>query len=168
MGIRFPRLKTLVLFVATGMLATLGVTVTATPASAGPIGSCASLRSFTLVFRTGADDLRGNSEVIPFLRTTSGDVELQHVWGGFANNSSNSRTVTFINPNWAVNSCTVTGARLRMISHSEWYESPDNWNMDGFSLYGYTSTGSYRYYMSASGTPLKRFTNTDQWWSMLG
>ena len=81
---------------------------------------------------------------------------------------SDTRTVTFINPNWAVNSCTVTGARLRMISHSEWYETPDNWNMDGFSLYGYTSTGSYRYYMSASGTPLKRFTNTDQWWSMLG
>ncbi|HEY0698504.1 MAG TPA: hypothetical protein VGD43_11920 [Micromonospora sp.] len=162
------RLRTAALLLAASLLTSLGLVSVAAPASAGPIGACTQLRSFTLVFQTGGDDLRGNSEVIPWLTTTSGDVELQHVGGGFAGWSTNVRTVTYYNTNWSVSSCSVTGVKLRMISHPEWYETPDNWNMDGFALYGYSSTGSYSYYVSATGSPLKRFTNTDQWWSKLG
>lgn len=147
-----------------GVLFFLSVVVCSVSIHAGPIGSCAKLRSFTLNFRTGGDDLRGNSEVIVWLLTTSGSVELQHVWGGFGNNSSHSRTVTFQNPNWNVDSCSVTGVKVRMVSHPAWHETADNWNMDGFAIHGYSESGDYKYYLEANGAPVKRFTGSDQWW----
>jgi len=162
-------LKRAALLLATTILAAGAVGVAAAPASAGPIGSCKDLRSFVLDFRTGGDDLRNNSEVIIWLTTTSGStVELQHVWGPFGNHSSTSRNVTFQNPNWTVNSCTVTGAKLRMVSHPEWHQTADNWNMDGFALYGYSATGAYAYHVSATGAPVKRFTGSDPWWTVVG
>ncbi|MGW0436440.1 hypothetical protein ACWDV4_28310 [Micromonospora sp. NPDC003197] len=161
-------LRRAALLLATSILAIGAVGVAAAPASAGPIGSCKNLRSFVLEFRTGGDDLRYNSEVITWLTTTSGTVELQHVWGTFGGNSSTSRNVTFLNPNWTVNSCTVTGVQLRMVSHPEWYETADNWNMDGFALYGYSATGAYGYHVSAVGAPVKRFTGSDQWLTIPG
>lgn len=156
-------LKRLSVLATATVLAAVGVGVTAAPASAGPIGPCTSLRSFNLEFRTGGDDLRGNSEVIVWLRTTSGTMELQHVWGRFADHTSTSRLVTFQNPNWAVNSCTITGVSVRMASHPEWHETADNWNMDGFALQGYSSTGAYGYSLSRNSAN-KRFTAGSPWW----
>lgn len=138
--------------------------VTSFGVQAGRIGPCANLRSFNLDFRTGGDDLRGNSEVIVWLTTTSGDVELQHIGGGFGNNSTNFRVVPLLNPNWHVDSCSVTGVKIRMVSHNSWTETDDNWNMDGFSLYGYSDDGNFSYFLSAFGAPVKRFTGSDQWW----
>jgi hypothetical protein len=156
------------MLLATAGLMAGSVVGLSSPANAGPIGSCKSLRSFTLDFRTGGDDLRGNSEVIVWLTTKSNlDIELQHVWGGFGNNTSNSRTVTFQNPNWAINSCMVTGVKIRMVSHPDIFQTADNWNMDGFALYGYSDTGAYSYQISDS-TAFKRFTDSNQWWSKLG
>ena len=135
---------------------------------AGPIGPCERLRSFTLLFFTGGDDLRNNSEVIIWLKTNQGDVELQHVWGSFGNNSSNMRTVTFQNPNWNIDSCSVQGVKMRMVSHPSWPETDDNWNMDGFSLHGYAENGGFKYFISANGAPIKRFTGSSQWWEHNG
>lgn len=134
------------------------------PVHAGAIGSCAKLRSFFLNFQTGGDDLRSNSEVIIWLMTNTGDVELQHVWGGFGNNSTNYRVVTLQNANWDVNSCSVTGIKMRMISHNSWTETDDNWNMDGIVVNGYSDQGEYKYTFSANGSPVKRFTGSSQWW----
>jgi len=136
-------------------------------AHVGPVGPCSTLRSFNLEFRTGGDDLRDNSEVIVWLRTTNGDVELRHVWGRFADHSSNSKLVTFQNANWGANSCSITGVSIRMVSHPEWHESTGNWNMDGFAVQGYSSTGAYRYSLSRS-TANKRFTGSSPWWHTTG
>ncbi|MFE4372442.1 hypothetical protein ACFRMN_30250 [Streptomyces sp. NPDC056835] len=151
----------------TGLLATLGLIATGSPASAGPI-ACNNMNSFTLVFRTGGDDLRGNSEVMPYLTTRFGDVELGHFNGGFGNNSTSTKVVGLANLNWTVNSCDVTGLKLRMVSHNGAFQTDDNWNMDAVTMYGYGNNGAYSYYFNASGAPLKRFTGSSQWWSMLG
>ena len=165
---RVSALRRAVLLITGAMLAATVIGGAASPAAAQPVGTCKNLRSFVLDFRTGGDDLRGNSEVIVWLMTTAGDVELQHVWGAFGNHSSNSRSVTFQNPNWTVNACTVSGVKIRMISHPGAFEHDDNWNMDGFTIFGYSGTGAYAYYLSATGTPVKRFTGSDPWWSTTG
>lgn len=136
----------------------------ANTANAGRIGSCGKLRSFLLNFQTGGDDLRGDSELVIWLMTTSGDVELQHVWGRFGNDSTNSRVVALQNPNWDVDSCSVTGVKMRMISHPLWPEADDNWIMDGFMLNGYSGTGKYKYTLSANGNPVKHFNGSSPWW----
>lgn len=133
-------------------------------ASAGPVGSCAKLRSFFLNFQTGGDDLRANSELAIYLMTTNGDVALQHVEGGFPNNSTNYRMVSLQNPNWDVDSCSVTGVKIKLISRPAWPETDDNWNLDGFFINGYSEQGEYKYSLSATGSPLKRFTASSPWW----
>jgi hypothetical protein len=153
--------------VVVGALAVGAMTAVVPSAAASPVGPCGNLRSFTVDFRTGGDDLRGNSEVIPFLTTTSGDVELQHIQGPFAGNSTNSRTVGLLNPNWTAWSCNGTGLKLRMVSHNDFLQTDDNWNMEGVTMYGYADGGQYAYYLSASNA-FKRFTGSDQWWSRLG
>ncbi len=137
------------------------------PSLGGPRGSCARLRSFTIDLRTGGDDLRSNSEVIVWLMTTLGDVELQPIWGGFGNNSSHSRTVALRNPNWNLDSCSIKGVKVRMISHPSWPEGDDNWNMDGIAVHGYAENGDYKYYFSENGAPVKRFTGSSQWWQRI-
>ncbi|MFB6393760.1 hypothetical protein [Polymorphospora lycopeni] len=126
------------------------------------------MTSFTLVFRTGGDDLRSNSEVMPFLTTRYGDVELQHFRSGFGNNSTHTKVLGLHNLNWTVNSCDVTGLKLRMLSHNGPFQTDDNWNLDAVTMYGYGQNGAYSYYFHAAGTPLKRFTGSSQWWSQLG
>ena len=166
---RIP-VRRLFLVLAAAVVTATGLGAVAPAANAAPVGPCRDLSSFTLTFRTGGDDLRDNSEVIVWLTRTSGDVELQHVWGPFQNQTTNYRTVALTNPNWAVNSCSITGVRIRMVSHPGTFQSPDNWNMDAVTVQGYgAGSGSYSYYLSAVGNPLlKRFTNTDQFWSRLG
>jgi hypothetical protein len=146
----------------------LGIVGTGTQvAQASSVGPCADLHSFTFDFRTGGDDLRGNTEVIPFFITTTGDIELQHIWGSFANNSTNSKTVGLLNPNWTVSSCAGQGMKLRVVSHNDPFQSDDNWNMDGVTMYGYSGTGGYSYLLSVPNA-FHRFTGSDQWWTRLG
>ncbi|SCL40929.1 hypothetical protein GA0074692_6054 [Micromonospora pallida] len=161
MRTRISRLRAAALLITATLLATLGVTVIASPASAGPI-ACNRLSYLNFYFRTGGDDLRGNSEVIPYLITTSGDVELQHVWGGFGGETTNFRTLRFLDPGASVNACSVTGLRLRMVSHPSWPETTDNWNMDTVSFYGYSATNVYSYHFYAPS--FFRFTGSQQWW----
>lgn len=148
--------------------AALGLIAAAAPAAqAGPQGPCQNLHSFTFDFRTGGDDLRGNTEVIPFFVTTNGDVELQHVWGPFGGWTTNSRTVGLLNPNWTVSSCAGQGLKFRVVSHNDIFQSDDNWNMDGVTMYGYSGTGGYSYFLSAPNANM-RFTGGNQWWTRLG
>lgn len=163
-----PALRRAVLVLASSTLAVVAAGLLTAPAGATPVGPCTALKSFTLNFNTGGDDLRDNSEVIPFLTSTLGDIELQHVFGPMGNNSSRAVTIGFQNANWDVSSCSVTGVKLRMISHNGWFQTDDNWNMDFFSLSGYGALGQYRYFISANGSPVMRFTGSDQWWSKLG
>lgn len=165
---RLPSLRRTALAFAATALATTAAGALAAPANASPVGGCTSLRSFTFNTITGGDDLRDNSEVTPFLTSTVGDIELQHFWGPYGNGSSHAVTVTFQNPNWSISSCSVTGIKLHMVSHNGFLQSDDNWNMDFVSMSGYSATGVYSYYVSATGTPVKRFTGSDQWWSKLG
>lgn len=158
---RISRLRATALLVTAVLLSTLGVTAVATPASAGPI-ACNTLDHVNIYFRTGGDDLRGNSEVVPYLTTSGGDIALQSVWGPFGNSSTNMRTVHFLDGGASVNACAVTGLRLRMVSHPSWPEGPDNWNMESVTLYGYSGTNAYSYYFHA--TPFFRFTGSRQWW----
>jgi len=154
----------------------MGIGIGAGPASAGVIGGCAQqLHSFTLDFRTGDDDLRDNSEVDVYVMTTLGannteqDIPLQAVYGPFPNNSENYRTVTFQNANWTVPVCSVYGVKLHMISHNGLFQTDDNWNMNSFALYGYSTSGGYAYYVSSGwGNPIKRFTASDSWWTKVG
>ena len=152
---------------ATTLLAVGSLTALTPSANASPVGPCVNLHSFTLDFRTGGDDLRGNSEVIPFFITTVGDIELQHVWGPFGGGTTNSRNVTFLNPNWTVSSCDGRGVKLRMVSHNDVFQTDDNWNMDAFTLYGYSDTGQRSYFLSVPDA-FKRFTGSDQWWTRIG
>jgi hypothetical protein len=169
---RIGRLLTMrrtALALAATLLSALTVGAFAAPASAGPLGDCASANHpfvdhFRLDLSTGGDDLRGNSEVIVYLNTTSGVVELQHVGGGIGNWSSRSYDIRFNNPAWTVDSCTVTGVKVHMISHNGFLQTTDNWNMNGFALYAWTINGTMGYFHSAVGNPIKRFTGSDQWW----
>ncbi|MCO1580716.1 hypothetical protein M8C13_33665 [Crossiella sp. SN42] len=148
---------------------TLGaLAATAPSAAAGPIGPCTNLRAFNLEFRTGGDDLRGNSELLIWVTTRHGDVPLQPVWGGFGGNSTHHRSVAFADPNWTANSCEVTGMKIRLVSHPSWPEGPDNWNMDGLVVGGFGEAPSRSYFFSANGAPVKRFTGSDHTWSQLG
>lgn len=131
--------------------------------------TCAPLRSVHATFQTGGDDLRSNSEVIMYLMSTLGDVELQHFYGGFGNNTTNSRDLGLLNPNFTVDSCAVTGLKIRMISHNGTFQSTDNWNLDAVSVSGYGNDGAYIWYFSKTGSPLlKRFTGSSQWWQANG
>lgn len=161
MRTRFSRLRATALLITAALLTTVGLTVVAAPASAGPI-ACNNLSYLNIYFRTGGDDLRNNSEVIPYLITSSGEKELQHVWGPFGNSSTNFRTLRFLDPGVSVNACSVTGLRLRMVSHPSWPEGPDNWNMETVTLYGYSATNVYSYHFYAA--PFFRFTGSQQWW----
>ncbi|WIN00139.1 hypothetical protein ACTOB_003824 [Actinoplanes oblitus] len=155
---------------------TVGVTATlaalaavAVPAQAGPIGACVQMRAFYLHLGTGDDDLRDNSEVIVWLMQNHGpDVELEHVWGGIGNRSDRGYSLAYQNPNWHIGSCDVAGIKVRMLSHNGIFQTDDNWNMDSISLDGYADWGRPSYSISASGSPVKRFTNSDQWWSLFG
>ncbi|MCU7725389.1 hypothetical protein ODJ79_16810 [Actinoplanes sp. KI2] len=163
-------LKRTIVGVTAALAATAGFAVAAAPAQAGPIGGCAELRAFYLNLGTGGDDLRDNSEVIVWLtqRNGGGDVELQHVTGGIGNWSNQSYSRGYQNANWHVNSCDVTGIKVRMISHNGTFQGDDNWNMESITLNAYADGGSPAYAISANGNPVKRFTGSSQWWSMLG
>jgi hypothetical protein len=72
--------------------------------------------------------------------------------------------VSFWDPDSRANSCDVTGVKIRMISHNVGNENDDSWNLDSFTMHGYSDGGSLSYYLSAHGNPLKRFTARSQWW----
>jgi hypothetical protein len=169
---RLSSLRRVALAFAATALATTAAGALAAPANAGPIGSCKNLRSFTFDTRTGGDDLRNNSEITPFLMTTFGDMELQHFWGPYADGTSHAASVSFISPNFSVSSCSVTGIKLHMVSHNGFLQTDDNWNMDYVDMLGYSDTGAYSYFVSqnapTTGGPVKRFTGSDQWWSVVG
>ncbi|MGW0520410.1 hypothetical protein [Crossiella sp. NPDC003009] len=102
-----PRLATAL----TASALTLGaLAATAPSAAAGPIGPCVNLRAFNLEFRTGGDDLRGNSP--------------------------HHRSVAFADPNWTANSCEVTGMKIRLVSHPSWPEGPDTGTWTDWSWAG--------------------------------
>ncbi|MFD0203657.1 MULTISPECIES: hypothetical protein [Saccharothrix] len=136
--------------------------VTAGVASADPVGGCASVSKFTMTFRTGGDDLRYNSEVMVSIRLASltQPVPLKSVFGPFGGNTTTVKAdVTFATTGQTVNSCDIRGQNITLISHSAWHESPDNWNMDSFSILGFTSTGVVKYqHGSGVGAPRFRFT----------
>jgi hypothetical protein len=162
-------LKRTIVGVTAALAATAGLAAAAAPAQAGPIGGCAELRAFYLNLGTGGDDLRDNSEVIVWLtQRAGGDVELQHVTGGIGNWSNHSYNLAYQNTNWHVTSCNVTGIKVRMISHNGTFQSDDNWNMESITLNGYADGGSPAYSISANGSPVKQFTGSSQWWSLLG
>ncbi|MET8150852.1 hypothetical protein ACIBSW_19020 [Actinoplanes sp. NPDC049668] len=155
--------------ITAALVVSAGLAATAGPAQAGPIGACAELRAFHVNLGTGGDDLRDNSEVIVWLTQRSGgDVELQHLKGGIGNWSNRSDSITYQNANWHVSSCNVTGIKVRMISHNGTFQHDDNWNMDSITLNGYADGGAPAYSISANGSPVKRFTGSSQWWSLLG
>jgi hypothetical protein len=52
---------------------------TSTGSLAEARGPCANLHSFSLEFYTGNDDLRTSSEVNVWLKTKSGDVQMQKI-----------------------------------------------------------------------------------------
>jgi hypothetical protein len=165
------RLRTVVGAAILALAVVGGTAVTAQAAPVGPqapVGPCAPLHSFYGIFDTGSDDLRGDSEVIMWLQTNTGNVELQHFWGPFANNSTNTENLTFLNSNWTVNSCSVTGLTIEMISHPSGFETTDNWNLNSVELYGYSTTGAYSWHFWAGGNPLHRFTGSDPYWSGQG
>lgn len=126
-----------------------------------------NLHSFILGFHTANDDLRTNSEVIVWLKTHSGYVQLQKIYGGFGRNSDIARNVTFRDPDARVSSCDVTGVKIQMISNRVGNENHDAWNLNSFTMHGYAETGGLAYQLSAGGSPLKRFTNQSPWWEKL-
>ncbi|OJF12104.1 hypothetical protein [Couchioplanes caeruleus] len=162
-------LKRAITGVTAALLVTAGFAATASPAQAGRIGACAEMRAFTLTLGSGGDDLRHNSEVVVWLTgTPGGDTELQHVWGGIPNWSNRTYSISYQNTNWHVNSCSVTGIRVRMISHNGTFETNDNWNMQSITLHGFSDGGAPAYAISANGDPVKRFTGSAPEWTRRG
>lgn len=153
--------------VAAVVLLTAGLagTVTATGASADPVGSCAAVSKFTMTFQTGGDDLRHNSELVLAIRVAnvSQPIPLRSVFGRFANHTTTVKSdITFATTGQTVNSCAIRGQNLTLVSHSAWYEGPDNWDMNSVSILGFTSAGTLKYtHNSGPGVPRFRFTQSD-------
>jgi hypothetical protein len=135
-------------------------------AAASRVVDCSNLNTFTLSFGTGGDDLRGDSEVVVWLTTISGEVELQHVWGPMGNWSSSIVKVGLVNPNWNVSACDITGVVIRMISHNGFLETDDNWEVDYFQIDGILPSNSIIFSASAIGSPVKRFTGSNPYWTL--
>jgi hypothetical protein len=155
----------LVVAAAVGLLiASVGATFTATGVSADPIGACGAVSKFTMTFRTGGDDLRHNSEVLVSIKvsTLTQPIPLRSFFGPFGNNTTTVKgDVLFVTAGQTVNSCDIRGQHITLISHPAWYEGPDNWNMDSFSIVGFTSTGVAKYqHSSGVGAPRFRFTQS--------
>jgi hypothetical protein len=131
-------------------------------AGADPVGSCGAVSKFTMTFRTGGDDLRYNSELLLSIKVSylSAPIPLQSVFGPFGGDTITVKaSVPFATAGQTVNSCDIRAQHITLMSHSAWYESPDNWNMDNFTIVGYTSAGVAKYQnTSGHGAPRFRFT----------
>ncbi|MBC6449020.1 hypothetical protein [Actinokineospora xionganensis] len=142
----------------------LTATFTATGAAADPIGSCATITKFTMTFRTGGDDLRYNSELLVSIKVPhlTQPLPLRSVFGQFPNNSTVVKVdIPFATTGQTVNSCHIRAQHLTLISHSAWFEGPDNWDMNSFSIVGYTSSGVAKYqHSSGTGSPWFRFSQS--------
>lgn len=155
-----------VVVAAAVVLLTAGVvgTFTATGANADPIGSCATVSKFTMTIRTGGDDLRYNSELLVSIKVwnLTQPIPLKSLFGPFGGSTTTVKPdVTFATTGQTVNSCDIRGQHLTLISHSAWHEGPDNWNMDSFSIVGFTSAGVAKYqHSSGVGAPRFRFTGS--------
>lgn len=153
--------------VAAVFLLTAGLTgtVAATGASADPIGACAAVSKFTMTFKTGGDDLRYNSELIVGIKVSNltEPIPLNPVFGQFSNHSTTVKAdITFATTGQTVNSCRIRGQHLTLVSHSGAWEGPDNWDMNSFSIVGFTSAGVAKYqHSSGPGAPRFRFTQSD-------
>jgi hypothetical protein len=155
--------RTRVAVAATVILLT--ATFSATGAAADPVGACGTITKFTMTFNTGGDDLRYNSELLVGIKIPSlaAPIPLRSVFGQFPNNSTVVKAdVFFATTGQTVNSCHIRAQHLTLISHSAWFEGPDNWDMNSFSIVGYTSAGVVKYqHSSGLGTPRFRFTQSN-------
>ena len=151
--------------VAVVLVLTAGLALTATGASADPVGSCARVSKFTMTFKTGGDDLRYNSELIVGIKVSSlaQPIPLNSVYGQFSNHTTTVKAdITFATAGQTVNSCHIRGQHLTLVSHPNGWEGPDNWDMNSFSIVGYTSAGVAKYqHSSGPGAPRFRFTQSD-------
>jgi hypothetical protein len=147
------------------LTASLAGTVTATGASADPIGTCAAVSKFTMTFNTGGDDLRYNSELIVGIKVSSlaEPIPLNPVFGQFSNHTTTVKpNITFATTGQTVNSCRIRGQHITLVSHPNGWEGPDNWDMNSFSIVGYTSAGVAKYqHSSGPGAPRFRFTQSN-------
>ncbi len=147
------------------LTASLTGTVTATAASADPIGSCAAVSKFTMTFKTGGDDLRYNSELIMAIKVSgvAEPIPLKPVFGEFANHTTRVKAdIAFATAGQTVSSCSIRGQHLTLVSHPNGWEGPDNWDMNSYSILGFTSAGVAKYqHSSGPGFPRFRFTQSN-------
>jgi hypothetical protein len=139
--------------------------VTATSASANPIGTCGAVSKFTITFKTGGDDLRDNSELIMGIKVAgiTDPIPLKSVFGPFSNHTTTVKAnVTFATTGLTVSSCSIRGQELTLISHPNGWQGPDNWDMNSYSIVGHTSFGAAKYqHNSGPGFPRFRFTQSN-------
>jgi hypothetical protein len=153
--------------VAAAFLLTAGLTAAlpATGAHADPIGTCAQITKFTMTFSTGDDDLRYNSEVIVGIRVAhlTHAIPLNSVFGPFGDYTTTVKAdVTFATAGQSVNSCDIRGQNLTLVSHPAWPQGADNWDMNNFTVVGFTSSGVAKYqHGSGNWAPRFRFTQSD-------
>jgi hypothetical protein len=124
-----------------------------------PCPAIRSTHSVTLILHTGGDDLRSDSEVVPYLRTTKGNFEMSHFYGEFPNYSSRTRTLDLLTSHPSITSCNVTGLSLTLISHPSWSETADNWNLDGVEMRVHCVSGRDCYVLNK--WPYHRLTADD-------
>lgn len=146
------------------LTASLAGTVTATGANADPIGSCATISKFTMTFSTGDDDLRYNSELVVGIIVEGLDapIPLNSVFGPFGDFTSTVKAdVAFATTGQTVNSCHIRGQRITLVSHPAWPQGADNWDMNSFTIVGFTSGGVAKYqHGSGNFAPRFRFTQS--------
>ncbi|MBB4906044.1 hypothetical protein [Actinophytocola algeriensis] len=153
--------------VAAAVMLTAGLMgmLTATGASADPIGTCGAVSKFTMTFKTGGDDLRYNSELIVAIKVSgiTEPIPLNPVFGQFSNHTTTVKAnITFATTGLTVNSCSIRGQELTLVSHPNGWEGPDNWDMNSFSIVGHTSAGVAKYQNhSGPGFPRFRFTQSN-------
>lgn len=146
------------------------VGLTAAPVKAGPIMPCAPMRAFTFVFSTGGDDLRGNSELALWLLHRDGmtEIELQHVWGPINNWNTRTYSITYQHPNMSFSACDIKGVKIRLISHNDFLQTDDYWNMESMSMTAHSIEGRDAYFLSANGAPAHRFGGGGSIWTKEG
>jgi hypothetical protein len=158
------RARTIAAAAAVLLTASLAGTVTATGASADPIGSCAMISKFTMTFSTGDDDLRYNSELAVgiIVQDIHVPIPLTPIFGPFGDYSTTVKAdVTFATTGQTVNSCLIRGQRITLVSHPAWPQGADNWDMNSFSIMGFTSGGVAKYqHGSGNAAPRFRFTES--------
>lgn len=146
------------------LTASLTGTVTATGASADPIGACATISKFTMTFSTGDDDLRYNSELVVGIMVAGLDhpIPLNSVFGPFGDFTTTVKAdVAFATTGQTVNSCHIRGQRITLVSHPAWPQGADNWDMNSFAIVGFTSAGVAKYqHGSGNFAPRFRFTQS--------